>query len=77
MTEGRRADSAYSRLGFFEHYTQIRKRIANAGSVVRNVDNIQAVHDRHHLETSSDLQVFVVFSLAGGPAAACFWIWPS
>ncbi len=73
MTEGAGQIRAYSRLGFFEHYTDIRNAIANAGSVVRNIDNIKAVHERQHLETNiSDLQVFVVFSLAGGTGSGMF-----
>lgn len=73
MTEGAGQIRAYSRLGFFEHYTEIRNAIANAGSVVRNIENIKAVHERHHLETNiSDLQVFVVFSIAGGTGSGMF-----
>ena len=73
MTEGAGQIRAYSRLGFFEHYTEIRNAVANAGSVVRNIENIKAVHERHHLETNiSDLQVFVVFSLAGGTGSGMF-----
>jgi tubulin-like protein len=73
MTEGAGQIRAYSRLGFFEHYTQIRNAIANAGSIVRNIENIKAVRERQHLETNiSDLQVFVVFSLAGGTGSGMF-----
>lgn len=73
MTEGAGQIRAYSRLGFFEHYTEIRNAIANAGNVVRNIENIKAVHERQHLETNmADLQVFVVFSLAGGTGSGMF-----
>jgi hypothetical protein len=73
MTEGAGQIRAYSRLGFFEHYTEIRNAIANAGSIIRNIENIKAVHERQHLETNiSDLQVFVVFSLAGGTGSGMF-----
>jgi Tubulin like len=73
MTEGAGQIRAYSRLGFFEHYTQIRNAIINAGSVVRNIENIKTVRERHHLETNiANLQVFIVFSLAGGTGSGMF-----
>src|SRR6267142_258137 len=52
MTEGAGQIRAYSRLGFFEHYTEIRNAVERAGTVVKNIENIKAVHERHHLETN-------------------------
>lgn len=73
MTEGAGQIRAYSRLGFFEHYTKIRNAISHAGSTVRNIQNTKIVHERHHLETNiADLQVFIVFSLAGGTGSGMF-----
>jgi hypothetical protein len=73
MTEGAGQIRAYSRLGFFEHYTEIRNAVERAGTVVKNIENIKAVHERHHLETNtSDLQVFVVFSIAGGTGSGMY-----
>ena len=73
MTEGAGQIRAYSRLGFFEHYAKIKNAIINAGSVVRNVENTKTVREKHHLETNDeDLQVFVVFSLAGGTGSGMF-----
>ncbi|MGA9994558.1 MAG: tubulin-like doman-containing protein [Pyrinomonadaceae bacterium] len=73
MTEGAGQIRAYSRLGFFEHYTKIRNAISHAGSTVRNIENIRTVREKHHLETNiADLQVFVVFSLAGGTGSGMF-----
>src|SRR5882724_7983018 len=40
MTEGAGQIRAYSRLGFYEHYTEIRNAIVNAGAQVTNVENI-------------------------------------
>lgn len=73
MTEGAGQIRAYSRLGFFAHYTQIRNAIVNAGSVVRNIENIKMVKEKHSIDTNiADLQVFVVFSLAGGTGSGMF-----
>ena len=73
MTEGAGQIRAYSRLGFYEHYTEIRNSIVNAGAQVRNVENIKTVRDKHHLEANpNDLQVFIVFSLAGGTGSGMF-----
>lgn len=73
MTEGAGQIRAYSRLGFFEHYTEIKNALINAGALVRNIENCRTVRDKHHLETNpNDLQVFVVFSLAGGTGSGMF-----
>ncbi len=73
MTEGAGQIRAYSRLGFYEHYTEIRNTILNAGAQVRNVENIKTVYDRHRLQANpNDLQAFVVFSLAGGTGSGMF-----
>ena len=73
MTEGAGQIRAYSRLGFFDHYAEIKNAIINAGSVVRNVENTKTVREKHHLETDeAALQVFVVFSLAGGTGSGMF-----
>jgi hypothetical protein len=73
MTEGAGQIRAYSRLGFFHHFHEIRNAIITAASVVRNVANIQTVQERHHMEANpQDLQVFVVFSIAGGTGSGMF-----
>ncbi|HYN83853.1 MAG TPA: tubulin-like doman-containing protein [Pyrinomonadaceae bacterium] len=73
MTEGAGQIRAYSRLGFFAHYPKIRNSIINAAQAVRNVENIKTVRDRHHLEANpADLQVFFVFSVAGGTGSGMF-----
>jgi hypothetical protein len=73
MTEGAGQIRAYSRLGFFEHYAKIRNALVNAGQIVRNVENIRKVREKHHLETNpDDLQVFIVFSIAGGTGSGMF-----
>jgi hypothetical protein len=73
MTEGAGQIRAYSRLGFYDHYVEIRNAIINAGAQVRNVENIRTVREKHNLEaTPSELQVFVLFSLAGGTGSGMF-----
>jgi hypothetical protein len=73
MTEGAGQIRAYSRLGFYDHYTEIRNAIENAGVLVRNVENVRLVREKHHLEADpNDLQVFVVFSIAGGTGSGMF-----
>jgi hypothetical protein len=73
MTEGAGQIRAYSRLGFFDHYVEIRNAIVNAGAQVRNVENIKTVREKHHLDANpSELQVFIVFSLAGGTGSGMF-----
>jgi hypothetical protein len=73
MTEGAGQIRAYSRLGFYEHYTEIRNAILNAGAQVRNVENIRTVYDKHRLQANpNDLQAFIVFSLAGGTGSGMF-----
>jgi len=73
MTEGAGQIRAYSRLGFFEHYTDLRNAIVNAGTQVRNVENIKTVREKHRLEANPhDLQVFIIFSLAGGTGSGMF-----
>jgi hypothetical protein len=73
MTEGAGQIRAYSRLGFFEHYADLRNAIVNAGARVRNVENIKLVREKHKLEANpQDLQVFIIFSLAGGTGSGMF-----
>jgi hypothetical protein len=73
MTEGAGQIRAYSRLGFFEHYTKIRNALVNASQKVRNIENIKAVFDKHKLDANpNELQVFVVFSVAGGTGSGMF-----
>ncbi|HEV2706444.1 MAG TPA: tubulin-like doman-containing protein, partial [Pyrinomonadaceae bacterium] len=73
MTEGAGQIRAYSRLGFFEHYTKIRNALVNASQKVRNIENIKAVFDKHKLDANpNELQVFIVFSVAGGTGSGMF-----
>jgi len=73
MNEGAGQIRAYSRLGFYDHYTEIRQAISNAAARVRNVENIEAVREKHRLDVDpSDLQVFIVFSIAGGTGSGMF-----
>lgn len=73
MTEGAGQIRAYSRLGFFAHYAQIKNAITHASGVVRNIENVKLAREKHHIETNiADLQVFVVFSLAGGTGSGMF-----
>jgi hypothetical protein len=73
MNEGAGQIRAYSRLGFFDHFSDIRQTILNAAARVRNVENIKAARDRHNLDVDpSNLQVFVVFSVAGGTGSGMF-----
>lgn len=72
MTEGAGQIRAYSRLGFYDHYTDIRNAIASAGASVGTHDNIQ-IAKKHRLDADpNDLQVFIVFSLAGGTGSGMF-----
>ncbi len=73
MNEGAGQIRAYSRLGFFDHFSDIRQIVINAAARVRNIENIKASRDRHHLDVDpSNLQVFVVFSVAGGTGSGMF-----
>lgn len=73
MTEGAGQIRAYSRLGFYQHYTKIRNALTNASAQVRNVENIRMVQDKLRLEVNpEDLQVFIIFSVAGGTGSGMF-----
>ncbi len=73
MNEGAGQIRAYSRLGFFDHYTEIRNAITNAAARVRNVENVEFVREKHRLDVDpGDLQVFIVFSIAGGTGSGMF-----
>jgi hypothetical protein len=73
MTEGAGQIRAYSRLGFYDHYTKIRNAIENAGVLVRSIENVRVAREKHHLEADpNDLQVLVVFSIAGGTGSGMF-----
>lgn len=73
MTEGAGQIRAYSRLGFFEHYGKIKNAIRDAAGIVRNVENIRTVQDRHKMEVNpEEFQVFMVFSIAGGTGSGMF-----
>ncbi len=73
MTEGAGQIRAYSRLGFFEHYTKIRNALNNASQQVRNIENIKTVFNKHKLDANpNELQVFIIFSVAGGTGSGMF-----
>jgi hypothetical protein len=74
MTEGAGQIRAYSRLGFFEHYHEIRQAIQKAGERIRNVENMKLMLDRHGMEVegSNRFNVYFVFSIAGGTGSGMF-----
>lgn len=74
MTEGAGQIRAYSRLGFFEHYHEIRQAIQKAGERIRNVENVKLMLDRHGMEVegSNKFNVYVVCSIAGGTGSGMF-----
>ncbi|MBL8149006.1 MAG: tubulin-like doman-containing protein [Blastocatellia bacterium] len=74
MTEGAGQIRAYSRLGFFEHYQEIRQAIQKAGERIRNVENMKLMLDRHGMEVegSNRFNVYVVCSIAGGTGSGMF-----
>jgi hypothetical protein len=74
MTEGAGQIRAYSRLGFFEHYETIKNALSQAQSRVLNTENERIVRERLHLtmDPESRLQVFIVFSIAGGTGSGMF-----
>ncbi|MEW6733603.1 MAG: tubulin-like doman-containing protein [Acidobacteriota bacterium] len=74
MTEGAGQIRAYSRLGFFEHYNEIRQAIQRAGERIRNVENMKLMLDRHGMEVegSNRFNVYVVCSIAGGTGSGMF-----
>lgn len=74
MTEGAGQIRAYSRLGFFQHYETIKSALVQAKNKVLNVENERIVRERLHLKMDPErrLQVFIVFSLAGGTGSGMF-----
>lgn len=74
MTEGAGQIRAYSRLGFFEHYHEIRQAVQKAGERIRNVENMKLMLDRHGMEVegSNRFNVYVVCSIAGGTGSGMF-----
>ncbi|MCS6886261.1 MAG: tubulin-like doman-containing protein [Acidobacteriota bacterium] len=74
MTEGAGQIRAYSRLGFFEHYYEIRQAIQRAAERIRNVENMKLMLDRHGIEVegSNKFNVYIVCSIAGGTGSGMF-----
>ncbi|HEX5708922.1 MAG TPA: tubulin-like doman-containing protein [Pyrinomonadaceae bacterium] len=73
MTEGAGQIRAYSRLGFYHHFQEIQNAIRAAAGKVRSVPNTTLVRERHRLDADpADLQVFVVFSIAGGTGSGMY-----
>jgi hypothetical protein len=74
MTEGAGQIRAYSRLGFFEHYHEIRQAIQKAGERIRNVENVKLMLDRHGMEVegSNRFNIYFVCSIAGGTGSGMF-----
>ncbi|MGH9838378.1 MAG: tubulin-like doman-containing protein, partial [Blastocatellia bacterium] len=73
MTEGAGQIRAYARLGFFEHFDEVRNALLTASAQVRNVENSRYMQEKHHMEVNpADLQIFVIFSLAGGTGSGMF-----
>lgn len=73
MTEGAGQIRAYSRLGFYHHFSEIRNALIAAKTRVGNVNSTDEVYKKHKLEANpNDLQVIVVFSVAGGTGSGMF-----
>lgn len=73
MTEGAGQIRAYSRLGFYHHFAEIRNALIAAKTRVGNVNSTDEVFKKHKLEANpNDLQIIVVFSVAGGTGSGMF-----